>query len=158
MMFLAFCYVFVQAALPADSPAAGACSPAEPAAGLGTAAPGAMFAPPGQLLLALQLFVESYGHVLDDGVGDFQPALQFLNELSPAGAEGDVHVEAFALFGHAVGHLARTPLLDLFDLAPVLRDGVLHRRNNFGDFLFRCGRKTDENQIVHAFFHGSSIP
>jgi hypothetical protein len=48
---------------------------------------------------------------------------------SPASpAQGHVHVEALALLGHAVSHLARAHLVDFFHFAAALGDHVFECR------------------------------
>jgi hypothetical protein len=38
-----------------------------------------MFAMRHELLLPLDLFVQTHGHVLDNGIGNLQPPLEFLD-------------------------------------------------------------------------------
>src|SRR5712692_11830072 len=70
------------------------------------------------------------------------------------GANFLVHVDAFAVLGHAIGQLARAPVLGLFDLAALFRAGVLDRSQNLLDLVFRRRWPCDENQIVQTLFHG----
>src|SRR6266581_4417835 len=106
-----------------------------------------------ELLLAFQLFVEAHRQVLDDHVGNREAPLEFANQFALRALDLQIDVIAFPMLGDAIGHLARAPLLELFDLAALFGASVLERGDDFRDFLFRRGRPADENQIVQAFFH-----
>src|SRR5260370_11224051 len=106
-----------------------------------------------KFLLALQIFVQPHGLILDHVVLHAQAALQLGNQLAVRGADFLVHVHALAVLGHAVRQLPRAPVLGLLDLAALFRDGVLDNRKDFFDFFFRRRRPHDENQIVLTLFH-----
>src|SRR5262249_40918336 len=78
---------------------------------------GALLAFVRKLLLALQLFVEANGLILDDRVLHAQPSLQFVHQFAVVRPHLVVDVDAFAVLGHLVGQLARAPVLGLLDLA-----------------------------------------
>src|SRR5260370_2589508 len=106
-----------------------------------------------ELLLAFQLFVEAHGEVLDDHVRNRKAPLEFANQFALRALDLQIDVIAFPMLGHAIGHLARAPLLELFDLAALFAASVLERGDDLRDFLFRRHRPADENQVVQAFFH-----
>ena len=110
-----------------------------------------------KLFLALQLFVEANGLILDDRVLNAEPALELVNELTVIGAHLLVDIDAFAVLGDFIGQLARAPVLGLFDLAALFGDGMLDGREDLLDFLFRRCRAGDENQIVQTFFMMTSF-
>ena len=87
---------------------------------LARAAAGAALAMFAELLLALQFFVEADGLILDDGVGNFQAPLEFLDQVALRALHDHVDEKAFAVFRHAVGQAPRAPLLGFLDLAAVL--------------------------------------
>src|SRR6267143_1057384 len=103
--------------------------------------------------LALQIFVQSHGLILDHVVLHAQTALQLGDQFAVRGADFLVHVNSFAVLGHAVRELSRAPVLGLFDLAAFFRDGVLDDRQHFLDLVFRRRRAHDKNQIVITLFH-----
>src|SRR4029077_4598545 len=78
-----------------------------------------------EFLLALQLFVETNGLVLDDRVLHAEAPLEFVYQFAVIGAQLLIDVNAFAVFGDLVGELARAPVLGLFDLAALFGDGML---------------------------------
>src|SRR5258707_13760719 len=106
-----------------------------------------------KLFLGLQIFVQTPRLVFDHHVLHAQAALQLGNQLAVRGANLLVHVNTFAVFGHAISQLARAPLLGLFHLAAFFRAGVLDHGKNFLDLLFRRCRTDDEHQIVMTLFH-----
>src|SRR5712691_5009978 len=106
-----------------------------------------------ELLLAFQLFVEAHRQVLDDHVRNREAPLEFANQFALRALDLQIDVIAFPMLGHAIGHLARAPLLELFDLAALFGASVLERGDDLRDFLFRRGRPADENQVVQPFFH-----
>src|SRR6266478_2781690 len=114
---------------------------------------GALLALLRKFLLALQVFVQSHGLILDHRVLHAQTALQLGNQFTVVRADFLVHVDAFAVLGHAIGKLPRAPVLGLLDLAAFFRDGVLDDREDFFNLLFRRRRPHDENQIVVTLFH-----
>src|SRR5262249_37020439 len=101
----------------------------------------------------LQLFVQADRLILDDGVGNFQAPLQFLDQIALRAVNDHVDKEAFAVLGHAVSQAARSPAVDLLDLAAVLGNRMFQRRHDLIDLLLRRCRPADEDQIVYAFFH-----
>src|SRR5579859_5718766 len=119
---------------------------------------GALFALSAELFLALQVFVEAHGQILDDHVLDAEAAFELRDEVSMTGANLLVDVNALAMLGHAIGELARAPVLGLLDLSALFRAGVLDAGNHFLDFVLRRGRPRDKNQIVQAFFHDDLFP
>ncbi len=106
-----------------------------------------------EFLLALQFLVEADGLVLDDGVGNFQAPLEFLDHVALRAPHDHVNEEALAVFRHAVGEAARAPSLGLLDLAAVLAGGMLERGYNLVDLFLRRGGPADEDQVVCAFVH-----
>src|SRR6266851_3538063 len=114
---------------------------------------GALLALLRKLLLALQIFIQPHGLILDHVVLHAQAAFQLGNQFAVRGADFLVNVNAFAVLGHAVCQLPRAPVLGLFDLAAFFRDGVLDDREDFLDFFFRRRRPHDKNQIVITLFH-----
>ena len=107
-----------------------------------------------QFLLALQFLVETDRLILDDGVGNFQAPLEFLDDVALRAANRPYRRRTLAVLRHAIGQAARAPLLGLLDLAAVLGGGMLEGGHNLGDFVLRRGRTADKDQIVQAFFHG----
>src|SRR5882672_2480501 len=114
---------------------------------------GALLALLRKFLLALQVFVQPHGLIFDHRVLHAQTALQLGNQFTVVRADFLVHVDAFAVLGHAIGKLPRAPMLGLLDLAAFFRDGVLDDREDFFDLLLRRRRPHDENQIVVTLFH-----
>jgi len=110
-----------------------------------------------ELLLALEVFVETNGQILDDVVLNLEATFEFHDQIVVRSANLIVDVDAFAVFGNAVSELARAPVLGLFDLAALFGDGMLDGAENLLDFLFRRGRAGDENQIVQTFFHDDLV-
>src|SRR5580765_2901762 len=96
---------------------------------------GTLFAPRRQLLLALDVFVEADGQVLDDRILYAEPAFNFVNQFAVIRADLEINVDAFAMLGHAVGELTGTPVLGLFDLAALFRAGDFYCVLRFLDFL-----------------------
>src|SRR5467141_373144 len=119
---------------------------------------GALLALLRKFLLALQVFVQPHGLILDHRVLHAQTALQLGNQFTVVRADFLVHVDAFAVLGHAIGKLPRAPVLGLLDLAAFFRDGVLDDREDFFNLLFRRRRPHDENQIVVTLFHDDLFP
>src|SRR5713101_4201863 len=115
-------------------------------------------APPDELLLAFQLLVEAHGEVFDHRVGHFQAPLELLDHLALRSAQHQIDVEAFAVLVHAVGQLARAPLLDFLHLAAALGGRLFERGHKLRDFFFRCIGAGDEDQVIQACFHVPSIP
>src|SRR5438045_4301303 len=74
------------------------------------------------------------------------------------GADFLVNVDTFAVLGHAIGELARAPVLGLLDLAALFRAGVFDDREDFLDLVFRRRRPHDKNQIVITLFHDDLFP
>src|SRR5207344_1657277 len=91
---------------------------------------GALFALSAELLLALQIFVEAHGQVLDDDVLHAQTALEFGDQLAVIRANLLVDVNALAVLGHAISELARAPVLGLLNLAALFRASVLDAGNH----------------------------
>src|SRR5258707_10646098 len=114
---------------------------------------GALLALPHQLLLPLQIFIEPYRQILDDHVLYAQPPLEFGDQLAVVRPDLLVHVNSFAVLGHAVSQLARAPVLGLLDFAALFGARVLDARENFLDLLLRCCRPGDKDQVVQTLFH-----
>src|ERR1700674_131728 len=55
-----------------------------------------------EFLLALQFFIEANGLILDDGVGNFQAPLEFLDQVALRALHHHVNEKAFAVFRNAV--------------------------------------------------------
>src|SRR6202022_1991524 len=106
-----------------------------------------------EFLLPLNIFVEPYGHVLDHDVLHAQAAFEFRDQFSVFGADLLIDVNSFAMLGHAIGQLPRTPMLGLLDLSVLLRNGMLERGEHLLDVFFRGCRPHDENQVVQTFLH-----
>src|SRR5260370_38990046 len=106
-----------------------------------------------KFFLPLQIFVHTHGLILDHVVLHAQAPLKFPDQFAVGGPNFLVHVDAFAVFGHAGRAFSRAPLFGLFDLATFFRDGVLDNRQDFLDLVFRCRRPHDTNQIVVTLFH-----
>jgi hypothetical protein len=49
-------------------------------------------------------------------------------------------------------------VLGLFDLAALFGAGGFDHVLDFLDFVLRCGRTDDKNQVVQTIFHVSSFP
>src|ERR1700676_3871953 len=62
----------------------------------------AMFAMRDELLLPLDLFVQTHGHILDDGIGNFQTALEFLDQIALLTMQSEVDIKSLALLGHLI--------------------------------------------------------
>src|ERR1700678_272981 len=116
---------------------------------------GALIAVPLQFFLALQLFVEAHGHVLDDRVGDLQAALEFLDHFAVRRFQNHIHEVAFAQFLNAIRHALPSPLGGRFDLRAFFRGGGLERGDDLVDVRFRRIRPANKNQIILTFFHVS---
>src|SRR5271154_4921828 len=114
---------------------------------------GALLALVDEFFLPLQILIETHGQILDDRVLHAQTPLEFGDQLGMRGANLLVNVNPFAVLGHAIGQLARSPVLGLLDLRALLRARVLDARENFLHFVFRGSRPRDENQIVQTLFH-----
>src|SRR5205807_4172842 len=111
-----------------------------------------------KFFLALQIFVQPHGLILDHRVLYTQTALQLGNQFAMRGPDFLVNVDAFAVLGHAIGKLPRAPVLGLLDLAALFRASVLDDREDFLDLLFRRRRPDNENQIVITLFHDDLFP
>src|ERR1700731_133540 len=119
---------------------------------------GALLALLRKFLLALQVLVQPHGLILDHRVLHAQAALQLGNQFAVVRADFLVHVNAFAVLGHAIGQFSRAPVLGLLDLAAFFRNGVLDDREDFFDLFFRRRRPHNENQIVVTLFHDDLFP
>src|ERR1700675_418045 len=118
---------------------------------------GALLALMRKLFLALQFFVEAHSLILDDRVLHAETPFEFVDKLAVIGAHLLVDVNTFAVLGDFVGELARAPVLGLFDLAALFGDGMFDGGEDLLDFVFRCRRAGDENQIVQTFFHDDLV-
>src|SRR5262249_49510608 len=112
------------------------------------AARGTLFANGRQFLLALDVFVEPDGQILDNRILHAQTTFNFVDQLAVRGANLEVNVDAFAVLGDAVSKPARAPMLGLFDFAALFRAGDLDSVFGFLDFLLRRCRTNDKDQIV----------
>ena len=81
---------------------------------LARAAAGAALAMLAEFLLALELFVKANGLILDDGIRNFQPPLEFLDQVALRAFHDHVNEKAFAVFGHAVRGDAACPIARFF--------------------------------------------
>src|SRR5712671_2547347 len=106
-----------------------------------------------ELLLALEIFVEAHGQILDDYVLHTQAALELGDQLVVRGADLLIDVDALAMLGYAISELSRAPVLGLFNFAALFGAGVLDGGEHFLDFVFRRGGADDEDQIVQTLFH-----
>src|SRR5207253_8681181 len=93
-------------------------------------APRAMFTMRDQLLLPLDLLVQTHGHILDDRVRNLQAPLEFLDQAALRAMQCEVNIESFSLFGHAISHLPRSPLLHLLHFAAMLGSSLLERAHD----------------------------
>src|SRR5438552_14708677 len=64
-----------------------------------------------------------------------------------------MHVNSFAVLGHAVRQLPRAPVLGLLDLAALFRASVLDDGEQLLNLILRRRWPHDENQIVITLFH-----
>src|SRR5258706_10402194 len=101
-----------------------------------------------EFLLALEIFVEAHGQILDDYVLHAEASLELGNQLMVRGADLLIDVDALTMLGYAIGELSRAPVLGLFDFAALFGAGVLDGGEHFLDFVFRRGGTDDEDQIV----------
>src|SRR6266481_4376223 len=124
---------------------------------LARAARGAALAMAFQLFLTLQFFIQTHGKILHHRVRNFQPALELFHHFAVARFDHQVNVIPLAQFLDAIGHASPAPLVHLLDFAALLGGGMLERGNHFVHIRLRCVRTADENQIVLALFHVSSI-
>ena len=109
---------------------------------------GALVAAAGEFLLPLQVLIQTDRQIFDHRVLHAEAPLELGDQLAVRGFDLEIHIHAFAVLGHAVGELARAPLLDFFDLAALLGAGVLERGDDFLDLLLRRRGPADEDQIV----------
>src|SRR6266446_3446348 len=119
---------------------------------------GALLALQSKFLLPLQVFVQAHGLILDHVVLDTQAPLQLRNQFAVRGMNLLVNVNPFAVFGHAIRQLPRSPVLGLLDLAALFRASMLDDREHLLDLLFRSRRAHNKNQIVQTFFHDDLVP
>ena len=73
------------------------------------------------------------------------------------GANLLVDVNSFAVFSNAIGQLARAPMFGLLDFRAFFRASRLNAGEDLLDFVFRCGRTRDKNQIVQTLFHDDPL-
>src|SRR6266481_2202640 len=121
------------------------------------AAGGALVTDRSEFLLALEVFIQTNGQVLDDVILHLKAPLEFHDQIVVRRANLIVDIDTFAVLGNAIGELACAPMLGFFDLGALVAAGVFNRVLDFLDFVFRCGRTNDKNQVVQTFFHGSSF-
>src|SRR5260370_20335894 len=119
---------------------------------------GALFALQRKFFLALQIFIQPHGLILDHVVLHAQTALQLGNQFAVRGADFLVHVNSLAVLGHAIGKLPCSPVLGLLDLAALFHAGVLDDREHFLNLFFRRRRPHNKNQIVITLFHDDLFP
>src|SRR6266403_1537689 len=119
---------------------------------------GALLALQREFLLPLQVLVQAHGLIFDHVVLHAQAPLQLGNQLAVRGVNLLVNVNPFAMFGHAIRQLPRSPVFGLLDLAALFRASMLDHREHFLDLLFRSRRAHNKNQIVQTFFHDDLVP
>src|SRR5712664_4121285 len=119
---------------------------------------GALLALQRELLLPLQVFVQAHGLILDHRILHAQAPLQLRTQLAVRGMNLLVNINPFAMFGHAIGQLPRSPVFGLLDLATLFRTSMLDDREHLLNLLFRSRRAHNKNQIVQTFFHHDLVP
>src|SRR3954462_395510 len=110
-----------------------------------------------EFLLPLQVFVETHGQILDNHILHPEAPLELSDKVVVCGANLLIHIDTFAVLGHAIREFARAPMLGLFNLAGLLLASVFDAGEDLLDFVFRRGGPDDEDQIIQTFFHDDDL-